>query len=113
MRWILAAAAGALATLATCAGANARPILYDAVALNIGVNCQWQSRCMGNQRAAMKRSLNYVAKSHPPHWRVELCNRNAARGGYRVDWIGFDHCIRNASLLRPPPARASKRRTKR
>jgi hypothetical protein len=98
MRWIFAAAMGALATLSTCVEAHAGPILYDAVALNIGVSCQWQSQCMTQQRVAMKRSLKYVASSHPPHWRVQLCNRNANRGGYRVDWIGFDHCIRNTSL---------------
>ena len=103
MRWIFAAAAGALATLSTSAGATARPILYDAVALNIGVNCQWQSSCMSQQHSAMKRSLSYVASTHPPHWRVQLCNRNAGRGGYRIDWIGFDHCIRNASLGGPRP----------
>jgi hypothetical protein len=73
-------------------------MLYDAVALNIGVNCQWQSPCMGQQRSAMKRALNYVADRRPPRWRVELCNRNAGRSGYRIDWVGFDHCIRNASL---------------
>jgi hypothetical protein len=100
MKWILAAAAGALATPSTGAGARDRPILYDAVALNIGVNCQWQSHCMAQQRTAMKNSLSYVSNTHPPHWRVQLCNRNANRGGYRVDWVGFDHCIRNASLRR-------------
>ena len=42
--------------------------------------------------------------STPAHWRVELCNRNAGKGGYRVDWVGFDHCIRNAALR--PSARA-------
>ena len=101
MKWIFAAAAGALATVPTGASARARPILYDAVALNIGVNRQWQSHCMVQQRAAMKDSLSYVASAHPPHWRVQLCNRNANRGGYRVDWVGFDHCIRNTSLRRP------------
>ena len=97
MRWILGAPA-ALLMLPFAARADARPILYDAVALNIGVNCQWQSRCMSQQRSAMKRSLGYVSSARPPHWRVQMCNRNAGRGGYRVDWIGFDHCIRNAGL---------------
>ena len=107
MKWILGAAA-ALVLLPMEAGAGARPLLYDAVALNIGVNCQWQSYCMAKQRTAMKRSLAYVTKEHPPHWRVELCNRNASRGGYRVDWIGYDHCIRNSALKQP--RRNSKRR---
>jgi hypothetical protein len=100
MRWILGAAA-ALAMPSMDAGADARPLLYDAVALNIGVNCQWQSNCMAQQRSAMKHALAYVMKERPPHWRVELCNRNASRGGYRVDWIGYDHCIRNAALREP------------
>jgi hypothetical protein len=100
MRWILGAAAACL-VLPTSVGAQARAILHDPVALNIGVNCQWQSDCMSQQRSAMKRALGYVAKHRPPHWRVQLCNRNAARRGYRVDWVGFDHCIRNARL-RPP-----------
>jgi hypothetical protein len=107
MKRILGAAAAA-AVLPMGASAGARPILYDAVALNIGVNCQWQARCMGQQRAAMKRALAYVAKQRPPHWRVQLCNRNAGRGGYRVDWIGYDHCIRNPAMK--PPARKSRRR---
>jgi hypothetical protein len=100
-----------MATLPTGAGASTRPILYDAVALNIGVNCHWQSRCMAQQRTAMKNSLGYVSSAHPHHWRVQLCNRNANRGGYRVDWVGFDHCIRNVSLRRPAaPAPHRKRR---
>jgi hypothetical protein len=94
-----------------CAHAQARPILYDAVALNIGVNCQWQSRCMVQQRSAMKRSLAFVSKARPPRWRVQLCNRNAGRSGYRMDWVGFDHCIRNETLR--PAARPKKSSRKR
>jgi hypothetical protein len=45
MRWIFAAGA-ALAIIPGPADADQRPILYDAVALNIGVNCQWQTHCM-------------------------------------------------------------------
>jgi hypothetical protein len=86
-------------------------MIHDPVALNIGINCQWQSRCMTQQRAAMKRALSYVEKYRPPQWRVHLCNRNAARGGDRVDWVGFDHCIQNAAL-KPPPARSKIRSRK-
>jgi hypothetical protein len=103
MRRILAATA-VLASLPVSAHADQRPMLYDAVALNIGINCQWQSSCMSQQRAAMKHALGYVTKERPPQWRVQLCNRNAGRGRSRVDWIGFNHCIRNAAL-KPPPAR--------
>ena len=99
MKWILGASA-ALAMLPPSAGMARRPMLYDPVALNIGVNCQWQTRCMERQRTAMKRALAYVADRKPSQWRMQLCNRNASRGGGRVDWVGFDHCIRNASLQR-------------
>jgi len=53
---------------------------------------------MDRQDDAMKRSLKYVRTKHPPTWRVQLCNRNAGRKGQRVDWIGFEHCIRNEAL---------------
>jgi hypothetical protein len=106
MRWFLAAAG--LAIVSTSGAAERRPILYDATALNIGINCQWQRHCMARQRSAMNRALTFVERNRPPQWRVELCNRNAGRSGYRVDWIGFDHCIRN-SLLRPASLRMMKR----
>jgi hypothetical protein len=99
MERILAAAA--IAAIPFSASAARTPILHDPVALNIGVNCQWQTRCIRQQRAAMNRALRYVAQARPPRWRIQLCNRNAGRAGNRVDWIGFDHCIRN-SALRPP-----------
>ena len=107
MRWIFAAGA-ALAIIPGPADADQRPILYDAVALNIGVNCQWQTHCMKQQRSAMKHALGYVSAENPPQWKIHLCNRNASRGGVRVDWIGYNHCIRNPSL-KPPPPRPRKR----
>jgi len=106
MKWMLGAPA--VLMLPLIARADARPVLYDAVALNIGINCQWQTHCMAQQRTAMKRSLGYVEAKRPPHWRVQMCNRNAGRGGYRVDWIGFEHCIRN-DQLRPSNERRYKR----
>jgi hypothetical protein len=93
--------AAALAAIPFSAGAERRALLHDPVALNIGVNCQWQPRCMADQRGAMSHSLGFVAKTRPPQWRIQLCNRNAGRGGNRVDWIGFDHCIRNTRLYQP------------
>jgi hypothetical protein len=95
------------------AHADQRPILYDAVALNIGVNCQWQSQCMSQQRSAMKHALSYVGKQRPPQWRVHVCNRNASRGGVRVDWVGFDHCIRNTALKPPQPRSRPRKRSHR
>jgi hypothetical protein len=107
MKWLLAAAAAAM-LVTPFALAGARPMLHDPVALNIGVVCQWQARCIARQSAAMRRALNYVAKRRPPQWRIQLCNRNAGRSGYRVDWIGFDNCIRNAALR--APSRTGRRR---
>jgi hypothetical protein len=101
-------AIAAVAVFATPAYAKQRPLLYDAVALNIGINCSWQGRCMSDQRRAMRAALRYVERNRPPHWRIQMCNRNAGRGGARVDWVGFDHCIRNQALR--PPARTTRKR---
>lgn len=81
---------------------GAAPIT-DASALNIGLNCQWRQSCMRRHQGAKARALKYVQKYKPPAWRVQLCNRNAGRGRLRVDWVGFDHCIRNPALRPPPP----------
>ncbi len=91
--------------IAAAPGAVARPVLHDPVTLNIGVNCQWQARCMALQRQSMKSALYYVASARPASAHIQACNRNAGRGGARVDWTGFDHCIRNAAVgrsARPP-----------
>ena len=94
--------------LATLAAPAAAAPLHDTVSLNIGLNCQWQPRCIAQQRNAMKRALTYVRKAQPAAWRIHQCNRNAARRRNRVDWVGFDNCIRNTSLR--VPARAPLRR---
>lgn len=107
MERILAAAA--LAAIPLSASVARTPVLHDPVTLNIGVNCQWQPRCMALQREAMKRALGFVSKTRPPKWRIQLCNRNAGRGGNRVDWIGFDHCIRNAALTQLSVSKKRKR----
>jgi hypothetical protein len=111
MRWIFAAAALGLTSAAAPARLE-RPPLYDPVMLNIGFVCQWQTRCMAMQNGAMKRSLGYVRKRQPQTWRIELCNRNAARKRQRVDWIGFENCIRNPAL-RPLPSLARRDRNRR
>ena len=98
MKWILGIALLAFASAASAGGR--RPLLHDPVALNIGVNCQWQAGCMAQQRAAMNRALAYVASHKPPKSQIQLCNRNASRGGLRTDWIGYEHCIRNRALKR-------------
>jgi hypothetical protein len=109
MKWTIPLAALMLAPAA--AEAQPRAPLQDAVALNIGLNCQWQQGCMTKQQRAMKKALKYVQKYRPAAWRVQLCNRNAGRKRYRVDWVGFDNCIRNAAL-RPLPPRPLKRRSR-
>jgi hypothetical protein len=79
---------------------QARPLapLYDPVSLNIGLACQWKYSCVEAQTRAMKRARSYVARRKPALRQIHQCNRNAARSGGRVDWIGFDNCIRNPRL---------------
>lgn len=87
-----------VALVACWSQAPAAAPLYDPVVLNIGVNCQWQPRCERDQRGAMKDAHRFIARDHPPLWRIQLCNKNARRATARVDWIGFNNCIRNYSL---------------
>lgn len=98
MKWTIGAAL--LLSAFPAGSATRRAILYDPVALNIGVGCQWQPECMIKQRTAMASALTYVAQKKPSENLVHLCNRNASRVGGRVDWIGYDHCIRNRKLKR-------------
>jgi hypothetical protein len=96
-----------LATAGLAGSASAKlPPLRDPVFLNIGFVCQWRDSCIAKQRGAMKKALGYVEKHDPPAWKVQQCNRNASRyrGRGRVDWIGFNNCIRNKSI-RPAPRR--------
>ena len=107
MRWV----AGMCVLLCSAAAAAPRsPAPRDPVSRNIGVTCKWNKRCMTQQRAAMRHALQYLASAHPPNWRLRLCNKNASRGPLRVDWIGFDHCIRNPALRPPPPPAKPKKR---
>ena len=98
----------AVSGLATPIGARAP--LTDPVSLNIGISCQWQQKCMKAQTKAMKRALKYVNANSVPAWRLQTCNRNAGRQRTRVDWVGFDNCIRNPVLIpaRMPKPAASK-----
>ena len=107
MRWGLPFGIVGLCAAFAPAPAAARPPLADPVTLNIGINCQWQQHCIKSQTKAMKRSLKYVRKTQPPLWRLQMCNRNAGRQRLRVDWVGFDNCIRN-TVLRPIPAKLVK-----
>lgn len=80
---------------------HAVPPIRDPLLINIGMVCRWERSCIGMQDAAMRRSLQNVAASRPPLWKIHLCNRNAARGPYRTDWVGFENCISNRKLKRP------------
>jgi hypothetical protein len=99
MRLLMICAAIGVIASATAASAKSPP-LRDPVFLNIGFVCKWQSRCVQRQQRAMRRALAYVKKQRPPAWKLQTCNRNAARRRGRVDWIGFDNCIRNRRIGR-------------
>ena len=83
--------------------ARAAAPLYDPVMLNIGINCQWQQSCEKRQLKALDAARRYIAAKHPPLAHIHLCNRNARRGAARLDWVGFNACIRNSRLA--PAAR--------
>lgn len=104
MKWAFAALLAAPAASGVADARSAAPI-YDPVSLNIGLNCKWDERCIKQQQRAMRRATGFVQSKRPATWRIQQCNRNAARGRSRVDWIGFDNCIRNASLRYTPPSR--------
>ena len=87
----------ALCSAAGLAEARTVPLRNPAL-LNIGYVCKWHAGCMKRQQRAMKRALSYVARAEPPAWKIRLCNRNASRKGTRVDWVGYNNCIRNKTL---------------
>lgn len=87
------------------AWADSSPPLRNPVLLNIGFVCQWDLRCMNGQERARQRALGFVRKFRPPDWKVQLCNRNASRRRNRVDWVGFNNCIRNKKLSQRPKSR--------
>lgn len=103
MSWKIAAAILLAATAASGARAGSQAPIYDPVILNIGFVCRWNAHCMDKQKDAMNRALKFVRKKDPPNWRIQLCNRNAGKRGPRIDWVGFDNCIRNNSLAPLPP----------
>lgn len=88
----------ALVFAAAASEARATAPLYDPVALNIGISCQWQEKCERRQRRALAAARKYIAAHNPPVSKIHLCNRNAQRGTARIDWVGFNACIRNRSL---------------
>jgi hypothetical protein len=99
-------AACALITVASAAAGQSRwdpvPPLKNPALLNVGFVCRWQQSCITTQMRAMRRSLTYVNSRKVPAWKVQLCNRNAARNGTRKDWVGFNRCVKNPALRRKP-----------
>jgi hypothetical protein len=94
-------ALAALTLIVSGAPSRAAAPLYDTVTLNVGINCKWQQACERRQLNAMRGARSFIARRHPPLWRIHLCNRNARRGAASIDWIGFDDCIRNPHLAPP------------
>jgi hypothetical protein len=97
----------ALATLSlffVAADARATAPIYDPMTLNIGINCHWQQSCQRKQANAMNDARKFIDVYQIPLWRIHLCNKNARRGPARLDWIGFNACIRNPQLA-PTPVR--------
>jgi len=94
----------AFALFSVAAQARATAPIYDPMTLNIGINCQWQQSCQRKQTRAMNDARKFIAAYDVPLWRIHLCNKNARRGTARLDWIGFNACIRNPQLA-PPPVR--------
>lgn len=80
-------------------GVELTPI-HDPRLSNIGLNCHWEARSMKVQRRAMTRALTYIWKTKPAPGRLHRCNRIAARGLSRIDWVGFDQCIHNHAMDR-------------
>jgi hypothetical protein len=99
-RFAAGAGVTALVLLAAKGSALGLVPLQDPSALNIGLNCRWEARCMKLQQKAMDHALRYMAKAKPPTARIHRCNRNARRARARIDWVGFDHCIRNRAMGR-------------
>jgi hypothetical protein len=94
-----------LALVVPVTSASAVAPLYNPVALNIGIACQWQPRCERQQLKAMQAANRFIASKRPPAWKIHTCNRNARRGTAKVDWVGFNGCIRNPRIWPPLPRR--------
>lgn len=76
-----------------------KPPIKDST-VRIGLLCRWETTCVQRQRHAMAAALQFVRKKAPPRQKIHVCNRNSSRGTDRVDWIGFNNCIRNPRIGR-------------
>ena len=71
------------------------------VVRNINLLCKSQSSCTQRQWRAMQNAFAFMREKRPPVWKIEQCNRNAAKQRSRIDWIGFNNCIRNPKIKAP------------
>jgi hypothetical protein len=94
-----------LYSAAAAAQSGSMPPLKNPALLNVGFICHWQSSCITKQMRAMRSSLQYVNGHRVPTRQIELCNRNASRNGTRKDWVGFNRCVRNPTLMARPARR--------
>jgi hypothetical protein len=101
------AALAACALIAVAPEARGTAPIYDPISLNIGINCQWQQHCQRRQTKAMNDARKFIVGYDVPLWRIHLCNKNARRAQARLDWVGFNSCIRNPQLARPATRRHS------
>lgn len=100
MRRVLGIAVGALLASHAAPISARTPPLRDPVFMRIGIMCRWDSGCVTRQRNAMIAALSFVERKSPPPARIHACNRNASRKHDRVDWVGFNNCIRNKKMGR-------------
>ena len=84
------------------AGAEAQraPPIHPVVR-NINLLCKSQSGCVQRQWRSMQAAFAFMRAKRPPVWKIEQCNRNAAKQRSRIDWIGFNNCIRNPKVKAP------------
>ena len=71
------------------------------VVRTINLLCKSQSSCTQRQWRAMQSAFSFMREKRPPVWKIEQCNRNAAKQRSRIDWIGFNNCIRNPKVKAP------------
>ena len=81
-----------------------RAPVRDRLALNIGINCRWEPQCIRTQQFGRRDAVQYIRRYNPPRWRIAQCRRNARRYGNRLDWTGFNNCVRNAAIRYRPRA---------
>ena len=68
------------------------------VVRNINLLCKSQSACVQRQWRAMQNAFAFMRAKRLPVWKIEQCNLNAAKQRTRIDWIGFNNCIRNPKV---------------